>query len=143
MAGDGETKFKFEMYRGENLQMRFTAFTAGTDSTELANRIDLTGAQAIWRSKLNAADAEGSTLIRKDSNTASEITILPQGPNDATLGQYDVFLVPADTNAGIALGRHVFDTWIILSGPTQHVVARGDLLMKLEISDLVIDPPGP
>ncbi len=134
------------MFRGEDFSMIFTAFTKGTDPTELTNRINLLDAAIVWRSKLNTADNEAATLISKSTVIGPvEIEILPQGVADPTRGQYKVKLVTADTNDGVTplvFGRHVFGTWAVLVGGETHVVVEtGELLIKAPIVDLVATPP--
>lgn len=80
--------------RGDHHAFRVTVYDAEVgDIDDLAARFDLTGWTIYLRVKKSPLDA--TVLIDKDSTDVTEIEILTQ--TGLTVGQFDVFLVPSDT----------------------------------------------
>lgn len=120
--------------RGEHVDLRYTVFRKGGAVDNLSDRIDLTDATAHWSAKLNASDTEAE--ISKSSAVVTEAVILAQGISDPTRGQYDVFIVPEDT-AELPIGKHAFDTWIVLASAKQHaVITLGEIVIRREVTVL-------
>jgi hypothetical protein len=88
------------------------------DGTNPEGRIDLSGATVYYRWKRNQEDGEPAE-IALDSDTPTEIDILDQVLDPYTMGQADVFLVPADTT-GLLTGRHWWDAWAVLASGKTH-----------------------
>jgi hypothetical protein len=132
---------RFQMTRGETLDMEFTAFVSGGDPDDLADRISLTGAALRFAMKLNAADTAYEVRINDVSDPTQVLLSGAQGPADPTRGQYRVILLPADTNDGVTplpLGNHVFDTWVTLAGGEVHtVISLGEIGIGREVDDLM------
>ncbi len=94
-------------------------------------RIDLSGAVVYYRWKKNRGDADPPE-IDKDSGTPADVTILPQV--SPTLGQADVYLVPADT-ASLQVGWHYWDAWAVLASGKRYAL----LPTRIRLVDAVTD----
>ena len=102
------------MVKGSSQPFRLTVFDSDN------NPLYLTGTTLYFTVALTAG---GTAEITKTSATPSEILILTQ--SGATLGQADIFLLPADTSS-LPLGLHVYDVWIDLVGGERHVIVGPD-----------------
>lgn len=115
-----------------------TTIIAGSDQTYRitvvdANGVlvDLTGATVYYTVKQAASDA--AALIAKTSATVTEIDILAQ--SGATLGQAEIYLVPADTSA--LLGSYLYDVWVEMPSGLQYaIVAPARLKVEAAITSI-------
>ncbi len=119
-ADDTET-----VMQGTNQQYRFTF-------TDASGRVDLTASTVYYRWKQNQNDPNPPE-ISKDSGTPTEIEILAQAGD--TLGQADVFLLPADTES-LTPGVHYWDIWAVLADTTRHAKLPDEVFLVDAVTDL-------
>jgi hypothetical protein len=110
------------MMLGENRTMVATVSDANGE------RVDLTG--CVVHFGLKASLAAETYDIQKVSSDPAEVEILTQ--TGATLGQANVYLVPADT-ASLAAGKYFYDLWV--------VDALGNQYALFEPSQLILGQP--
>jgi hypothetical protein len=126
MACCGERQDK-QIYKGQSATFRITI----TD--EDGERYDLTGATLYFRVKVSVTTADPA-LITKVSSTPAQITILAQSGD--TVGQAEIYLLPADTTALTAI-NYVYDVWILkATGEKEPVVPVSALVINLPVTNL-------
>ena len=100
------------VYQGNSRTLRVTVYDENGDLE------DLTGSTAYFTVRQKVIST--ATVIAKVSTTPADITILPQTGD--TLGQFDVNLVPADTNALPVDAPFTYDVWVELASGDRYTV---------------------
>ena len=119
---------QIRIFSGDNLKLTVTV----KDATETL--VDLTGATIHFHVR---PDATTAAVITKSSAIATEINILAQ--TGATLGQFELFLLPADT-VSIDTVQYIYGFTIVFSDGTVRTVAQGDFVVTKRVVDLTAPP---
>ena len=116
-----------KIVQGSNKTIRLTATDAAGE------RVDLTGSTVHFCVKVLVSDP--ATVIAKVSTIPTQITILTQ--SGSSLGQADIFIVPADTSGLTAPLKHFYDAWVVFaSGDRVQVVGNADFLIVQSVTVL-------
>lgn len=134
----GASKTLLFTVRADLVTGELTATVAGVDPTPtVGNLVDLTGA-LIWFTVKNRVEDVGATIAKR--NTAAGgvdnqlLITVPQ--TGGALGQFRVFLDPADTAGVDPAAAFWCDAWVQLPGgpPLRRYQVRGDGPMIIDAS---------
>lgn len=131
-----------EVIQGTNRHYRLTFSSVDliTDDNP-QGRVDLTGATVYYRWKQKQSDPNPAELV-KSSADVDEIEILSQTLDPYTLGQADVYLIPADT-ASLTPGWHYWDAWAELIDGTRVAMRPQKVYLIDAVTDLTPPSPNP
>lgn len=109
-----------EIYRGDNRTLKVTI--KGADGVV----VDITNATIKFTVKKNVADEENK--IQKTTNSASQISI-----TDAANGEYEIYLLPADTQ-DMDVDNYEYDSELITAAGKVYTVVRGEFSILAEVT---------
>ena len=109
-----------EIYRGDDRTFKVVC----KDENDAV--VNITGAAIKFSVKEKISDA--TYKVEKSSAQASEISI-----TDGSNGEYEIYLVPADTQS-LDIGSYEYDSELTTSGGKVYTVVRGEFIVLAEIS---------
>lgn len=109
-----------ELYRGDSRTFKVTV------KDENGNAVDITGASIKFSVKERIGDA--SYVFQKTSAQSSEITI-----TDAANGEYEVYIVPANTQ-NLDIVSYQYDSELIVATGEVYTIVRGEFTVLAEIT---------
>jgi hypothetical protein len=117
-----------EIYKGEDRTITITVRNSS------GARVDITGAVLYFTVRISPFAAVSSIALNSTLQPA-QFTILDQ-TNATTKGDYQVKLLPANTRDLPASDSYVWDSWIVLGGEQQPVIADAKFTLKQPVTVL-------